>query len=163
MTKIGEYEFPEQIRTLAVEGVEQARQAFDELIGVARKTVTSVEEQSQTARQGAAALSRQLIGVAEDNVSATFAFAQSLALATSVEDLVRLHSEFLTGRAQAFSEQARSLGEAAAAAGGDLVRTGTRAADTAADAAADQASAAVEETEAVVTAVAEEVPPASAA
>jgi phasin len=56
---------------------------------------------------------------AEQNVANSFEFARKLVRAKDVQDILRLHSEFIRAQMEALSSQAKELGEAASRAAKD--------------------------------------------
>jgi phasin len=105
---------PSDMRALAEQSVDQAKNAFDAFINAAHQAVTQMEGQAMAAQAGARDISDKAIGYAEHNVAAAFDFAQKLVRANNVEDVVRLQTEFVQAQMQALNEQASDLGQTAA-------------------------------------------------
>jgi len=99
------FEIPHDMRAFAEKSVEQAKQAFDGFISATHQAVSAFEGQAETARQGA-----------ERNVASSFEFAQKLVRAKDIQELMRLQTDFIRNQMQILTEQARELGESAAAA-----------------------------------------------
>src|SRR5215467_1804515 len=104
------FEIPPEMRRLAETSVAQAKQAFDGFINAAQQSVSRVETQTAAAQAGATDMSRKAMAFASQNMAASFAFAQRLAQARDVEEVMRLQSDFLRSQMQTFAEQARELG-----------------------------------------------------
>jgi hypothetical protein len=69
---------PNEMRAFAERGVEQARQAFEGFVGAATKAMGQFQGSAQAAQSGAAEIAQKSITYAEQNVEATFDFAQKL-------------------------------------------------------------------------------------
>lgn len=115
MTERPNLEIPGELRTFAESSIQQARKALDSLIGAAHRAIDETEHRVDTAQGGVRELSRKAIGFAEDNVSASFDFAARLAKARTVDEWMKLHSDFAMEQARRFSEQAKAIGAGGAA------------------------------------------------
>ena len=104
------FESPADMRRLAVTSVAQAKQAFDGFMSAAQQAVSRMESQTAAAQAGATDMSRKAMAFASQNMAASFAFAQKLAQARDVEEVMRLQADFLRAQMQTFTEQARELG-----------------------------------------------------
>ena len=116
------FEIPAEMRSFAEKSVAQAKQAFDGFLAAAQQAIERVEGQTAAAQAGAADMSRKAMTFAGHNMAASFAFAQKLAHARDVEEVMRLQAEFLKGQMQAFSEQAKELGAAFTQAAADSAK-----------------------------------------
>lgn len=114
-------EIPGELRSLAETSIGQARKALDSLMSAAHRALDETEHRVDSAQGGVRELSRKSIGFAEDNVAASFDFAARLAKARTLDEWIRLHSDFAMEQARRFSEQAKAIGAsgAAIAKGGD--------------------------------------------
>jgi phasin len=108
------FEVPPEMRAFAEKSVEQARQAFESFISTAHSTVSALEGQAETTRQGAKDLGQQAVAFAERNIASSFEFARNLVRATDINELVRLQSDYIAAQMKALSEQAKELGESTA-------------------------------------------------
>ncbi len=104
--------FPGESATLAETSIEQARKALDSLIGAAHRAIDETEHRVDTAQGGVRELSRKTIGFAEANVAASFDFAARLVKARTLDEWVKLHSEFAMEQTRRFSEQVRQSARA---------------------------------------------------
>jgi phasin len=107
------FEIPGDMRAFTERSVQQARVAFDTFISAAQQAMTTFEGQAAAMRRGSDDMRDRAMAFAEQNVSASFEFAQRLVRAKDVEELVRLQTEFVQSQIAALSEQAKELGEAA--------------------------------------------------
>jgi phasin len=111
MAATDRFDVPPEMRAFAEKSVEQARQAFDGFISAAHHAVNTLEGQAQTARQGAKDVTGKAMTFAEQNVASSFEFAQQLVRAKDIQDVMKLQADYIKQQMQAFSEQAKELGE----------------------------------------------------
>jgi len=109
----GNFEIPQEMRTLAEQSVEQAKKAFDTFMATAQKTASSIDGQASAAQSGAKDLRQKAMTFAEKNVAASFELAQKLVHAKDLEEVGRLQAEFVQRQGRALAEQAQELGETA--------------------------------------------------
>jgi phasin len=121
MATTDRFELPPEVRNLAERSVEQARQAFDGFIAAAQQAVTAFEGQAETARKGAKDVTEKAMSFAQHNIASSFELAQQLIRAKDVQEVMKLQNEYITKQMQAFSEQARTLGESTSQAGRDAM------------------------------------------
>jgi phasin len=110
-----QFKIPSEMRALAEQSVAQARQAFDGFIDAARKTAESLQSQATTTGLGVRDITRKAMAFAEENVAASFDYAQKLVRAKDADEVMRLQKDYLDRQMQALTAQARELGERAAA------------------------------------------------
>ena len=116
MAAPNQFEIPHDMRAFAEKSVEQAKQAFDGFISATHQAVSAFEGQAETARQGARHVAEKAMNFAERNVASSFEFSQKLVRAKDIQELMRLQTEFIRNQMQILTEQAKELGESAAAA-----------------------------------------------
>jgi len=107
-----QFEIPSDMRKFAEKSVEQAKQAFDSFIAAASQAMSTFEGQAEAFRHGSDDVRRRAIAFAEQNVDASFEFAQRLVHAKDVQEVVRLQTEFVQSQIRTLTEQAKELGEA---------------------------------------------------
>lgn len=107
------FEIPAEMRQMAEQSVEQARKAFDGFIAAAEDAVSRFGGQAAIAQAGARDVGKKAMTFAEQNVANSFAFAQKLVRARDVQEILRLHSEFIREQMEALSNQAKELGDVA--------------------------------------------------
>ncbi len=71
------------------------------------------------AQAGARDVGKKAMTFAEQNVANSFEFAHKLVRAKDVQEILRLHSEFIRAQMEALSNQAKELGDAASTAAKD--------------------------------------------
>ena len=103
-----------EVRAFAESSVTQARQAFEGFVDAANKAVGQFQGRAETAQSGATEIAHKSIAYAEQNVAATFDFAQKLMNAKDAAEVLGLQSEYLSRQMLALSTQVRDLGQSAA-------------------------------------------------
>lgn len=116
------FEVPSEMRDLASRSVEQARKAFETFIGAAQKASDTVDAGTHPIQKNVADASRMTVSFAEKNMNAAFDMAQRLVQAKTMEEVVKIQTEFVQGQAQALQ--------------GQMVEAGTKAKQQFADASA---------------------------
>ena len=109
-----QFAIPNEMRSLAEQSVAQARQAFDGFLQAANQAMGQFQGQAQAARSGAQEIAQKSMTYAEQNVAATFDFAQKLMRAKDAAELMALQSEYLSRQMQTISAQVQDLGQSAA-------------------------------------------------
>jgi phasin len=105
---------PPEMRAFAQKSVDEAKKAFESYMDAAVKTLSTAEGSAGAIQEGTRELGRKAMGFAEDNVAASFAFAERLVRAKDAEEVMRLQAEFAKAQMQALAEQAKALGQTAA-------------------------------------------------
>ena len=93
------------MRAIAENSVEQARQAFNGFIGAAHRAVDMFGE---TAGKGAKEIAEKAVTFAEMDMTLSFEFARKLVRAHGVQDVLKLQAEYVNAQMQLFSEHART-------------------------------------------------------
>lgn len=120
-----QFEVPPEIRTLAEAGVQQVRKAFESFLNAAQSTAQAIEGQGSAARAGAREIGTKAISYAEKNMTASLDYAQKLAQAKDISDIMRLHSEYVQSQMRALAEQASEMGHAVTRAAMDATKKPT--------------------------------------
>jgi phasin len=113
MDHMKNFEIPSDMRKFAEQSVEQARQAFGGFINAAQQAVNDMEGHASTARAGAKDVGEKAMTFAQQNIMASFEFAQKLLKARDVQDVMKLQTEFIQSQMQVLNEQAKELGQSA--------------------------------------------------
>jgi len=111
--------FPADMMALTEQSFEQARTAFEKLMGIAHTSIETAEDRTKAAQAGARDISAKVMDFAEQNVAEAFAYAQRLVHAKDPQALVQLHTEFVQSQIKTLTEQAKTLGAAA----GNMAKT----------------------------------------
>jgi phasin len=105
------FEIPAEMRAFAEKSVEQARKAFEMFLAQANQAVTSFEGQAAAMRKSSEDVRQRAMSFAEQNIAASFDFAQRLLKAKDIEEVVSLQAEFMKAQMQVLAEQAKEIGE----------------------------------------------------
>ncbi len=109
-----QFAIPNEMRTFAEQSVAQARKAFDGFIQAANQAMGQLEGHADAARSTAHEIAHKSMSYAEQNVAATFDFAQKLMQAEDTAEVMELQSEYLSRQMQTISAQVQDLGQSAA-------------------------------------------------
>lgn len=105
------FDIPDHMRDAANRSIEQARKALDQVIDATHQAVAKAEGSAKSVREGTADVQRQAMAFVEENISASFEFAERLVRARTVEELAALQQEFLARHIKAAGEQGKHLAE----------------------------------------------------
>ncbi|HLI98641.1 MAG TPA: phasin family protein [Bradyrhizobium sp.] len=105
------FEIPKDMRTMAEAGVDQARKAFEKFIDGAQATADTLSARADTVRAGAKDAGTVAISYAEKNVQASLDYAQSLLHAKDLNEILRLHRDYVQIQMRSLTEQAGEIGE----------------------------------------------------
>jgi phasin len=109
-----QFAIPNEMRAFAEQSVAQARKAFDGFIEATNKAMGQMQGHAQAAHSGATEIAHKTMTYAEQNVAATFDFAQKLMSAKDASEVMGLQSQYLSRQMQALSTQVQDLGQSAA-------------------------------------------------
>jgi phasin len=109
-----QFAMPNEVRAFVEQSVSQARNAFDGIVQAANQAVSQWQGQAEAARAGASEIAHKSMAYAEQNMTATFDFAQKLMHAKDPTEVLRLQSEYLNRQMTTLSTQAQELGQSAA-------------------------------------------------
>jgi len=107
------FEIPTDMRAFAEKSVEQARKAFDTFISAAQGAASALEQQAAVVRSGSEDMRQRAMSFAEQNVNASFEFAQRLVRAKDMQEVAKLQSDYVKSQMEVLGEQAKELGAAA--------------------------------------------------
>jgi phasin len=110
MAAPGKYEIPNEMRDFADQSVEQARKAFEGFVEAAYKASNAVESQADAAQGNFRHVAGAAVAFAEQNMTASFTYAQRLVRAKSLEELMAIQAEFAKSQMETLSKQAREMG-----------------------------------------------------
>ena len=105
------YEMPTEVRDFAEKSVEQARKAFDGLLGAANKAVSAAETQASTVQTNTKEITTKAMSYAERNVTAAFELAQKLVRAKDLQEVMQHQSDYLKSQAAALQAQLQDFGQ----------------------------------------------------
>jgi len=109
-----QFAMPNEVRAFVEQSVAQARTAFDGIAQAATTAVAQWQGHAQAARAGASEIAHKSMAYAEQNMTASFEFAEKLMQAKDPAEVMRLQSEYLNHQMKMLSTQAQELGQSAA-------------------------------------------------
>jgi phasin len=112
MTDKPQFEIPDAVREMAERNVEQARQAYAQLMEAARQTQEMAGKSSDAMSESARDLQMKALHFAEENVNTTLSYATELAQARSLEDFLAIQTRYAQRQAANYASQAQELGRA---------------------------------------------------
>jgi hypothetical protein len=114
--KFQETQVPDTMRALVQKNVAQTRELYERSRGTLRSVLESWEKSFGAAAQGAVALNRKVLDIAERNMDTNFALATGLAGAKNFADVMALHAAYwrkqfgnLSGQAEEVSALSTKL------------------------------------------------------
>jgi phasin len=112
---------PESVRATVVKAVDQSREVYDRSREALDASFATLERTFDAAGQGAVALNRKIIDIAQRNVNSGFDLAKSLAGAKNLSEMVELQAAYWQKQLNTLPSQAeevRALSSRVAAAAG---------------------------------------------
>ena len=110
----GSFEIPAEMRAFAEKSVEQAKQACESFLNAAQNAVNTAGSQVTTAQSGVKEAGELAMRFAQRNIAASFEFAQQLARAKDLQEVIALQAEYASGQIAVLRDQAKELGRQAA-------------------------------------------------
>ena len=106
------FEVPSEMRDLAARSVEQARKAFETFIGAAQKASDTMNASggANPIQQTLSDNSRLTVAYAERNMNAAFDMAERLVQAKTVEEAMKIQTEYMQAQTQALQSQMQEAG-----------------------------------------------------
>ncbi|MCX5495499.1 phasin family protein [Kaistia dalseonensis] len=105
------FEIPEQMRAFADKSVDQAKKAFDDFMNATVKAVDKVETSTKSLQEGALDVNRKALGYIEENIAASFDFAQKMVRVKTIEELGELQQSFLKQQVESVQAQGKNMTE----------------------------------------------------
>jgi phasin len=116
------FEIPNDMRSVAEAGFEQARKAFESFLSGAQQTASSMEGRGEAVRSSVREISSKAISYAQQNMTASLDYAEKLVRAKDLSEVMRLHTEYVQGQMKALTEQASDIGQTMGRAAMDATR-----------------------------------------
>jgi phasin len=101
--------FPEAARELADKTVAQTREAYERSKDALEAALETIERSYDALGQGAAALNRKIIEIAQRNLNSGFDLAKSLATAKTLAEMVELRATYWRKQFTALAAQAEEV------------------------------------------------------
>ena len=110
MADKGDFEIPESLREMTQKSVDQARQAYEQLMAQSRQAQEMMTR--STAAMGAAAkdVQAKALEYTQANMKSGFDLADRLSRAGSVREALEIQSEYARTQIETYSRQAQELG-----------------------------------------------------
>lgn len=109
----GGYEIPNEMRDFAEKSVEQARKAFEGFLDAAYKASNAMETQANSTKDNMRAVAGAAVNFAEQNMSASFNYAQRLVRAGTIEEVLKIQQEFARSQIETLNKQMQEMGAVA--------------------------------------------------
>ena len=100
---------PEAVRSLAEQGVAQSREAYGQAKDAMEEAVEVLERTFDEAGQGAIALNRKVIDIAQTNLNSGFDLAKSLASARTMAEVMELQVNYMRRQFEQLAAQAEEI------------------------------------------------------
>ncbi len=107
-------DIPEAVREAAERSVAEARKAVERMLDATRDAVAAAEARSASVRADSQAIGQKAMTFAQANMQSAFDLAERIARAKTVEEVMRLQSEYAARQASNASQQVQELGSAGA-------------------------------------------------
>jgi phasin len=119
-------QLPEAMRSLAEKNIAQTRELYERSKNALEAVVESCERSFDAAGQGAVALNRKIIDIAQRNINSSFDLAKNLAGAKNLTEAMELQAAYWRkqlGALQAQAEEVRTLSTKVAADATEPIKT----------------------------------------
>ena len=100
---------PETVRAMVEKAVDQSREVYDRSKDALDASVATLERSFDAAGQGAVAVNRKIIDIAQRNVNSGFDLAKSLAGAKNLSEMVELQAAYWRKQFGALAAQAEEV------------------------------------------------------
>lgn len=105
-----QFEIPEPMRELAERNVEQARGAYAQFMEMARQAQEMMSRSQGVMASSAIEFQTKAMKFAEKNIEQGFSFAEDMARARDVKQVVEIQQRHAQKQMQAYAEQTQELG-----------------------------------------------------
>jgi len=109
MSEPKEFEIPDTVRKLTETSVEQARQAYNQVLEATRKTQDMVARSSDAMATAFRDVQAQTLRYTEQNMQANFALAAELARARDLKEAFEIQSRFARTQMETYASQAKEI------------------------------------------------------
>lgn len=111
MADIPQMEIPDAVRQMAERNVEQARNAYTQMMEAARKAQETVTKSSGAMTEAALEVQAKAMRFASDNIESSFKLASELARARDMKDYFEIQARHAQRQMQAYTQQTQELGQ----------------------------------------------------
>ena len=116
MPEMPQMEIPDSVRQVAERNVEQARNAYTQMMDMARKAQDTVAKSQGAMTEAALEVQGKAMRFASENIEASFKLASDLARARDMKDYFEIQARHAQKQMQTYTAQAQELGQLIAAA-----------------------------------------------
>jgi phasin len=106
-------QMPESMRAVFETGVAQARAMFEQMMVATERSMSGFEGSARAFQSNAMDANRQIMTIAEENVTAALALAERLVQARDVQEMLQAHQSFVREQMERLGDQTRELTELA--------------------------------------------------
>ena len=110
MAETPNMEIPEAVRQMAEQNLEQARNAYDQFMGMVSKAQEMATHSSGTMTESAMEIQKRSMKFTEQNMQASFSLAADLAKARNMKEYFEIQSRHAQRQMQTYTHQAQELG-----------------------------------------------------
>lgn len=112
MTKsIPGFDVPPEMRDMLEKGVSQARQGFETVMAAADEAARTLDEKAGSAQSQAKDLRRKTLDFTGQNVQAAFELAANLVKAKSLDEVMKLQTDYMTSQFATLRGQIQDAGQ----------------------------------------------------
>jgi phasin len=112
MTNGPSFSVPEEVREVLDQGVQQARTGFEKMMQAADEAARGLDEKAGSAQKQALDMRRKTMAFTEQNVAAAFDLAAKLVKAKSVDEVMKLQTDYMTRTFASMRGQIQDAGQA---------------------------------------------------
>lgn len=105
------FQMPDEMRDAMDKGVQQARQGFEKMMQAADEAARGIDDKANSAQKQALDMRRKTMAFTEQNVAAAFDLAAKLVRAKSIDEVMRLQTEYMTQSFAAMRGQIQEAGQ----------------------------------------------------
>lgn len=109
-TEATPFQIPAEMKAYADRTFDQAHKAFGVFVARAEEAVTKVDGSAKMMGEKNVEANRRLLAFTEENVNAALELARALVRADTVEEMMRVQSEFATRRLELMKTRAKDAG-----------------------------------------------------
>lgn len=108
-TELPQLEFPSGFRIVAVDGLEQMKEGYEQITESTEEAEGVLEQSYAGAVHGGTELGMKMFAAVQANINAGFDFAAEMAEAKSLPDIIELSTRFAARRIEAAAAQSKEL------------------------------------------------------
>ena len=111
MADIPQMEIPDAVRQMAERNVEQARNAYSQLMDMARKAQEMTTKSSGAMAEAAMDIQTRMLRFTEENIESSFKLAGDLARARDMKEYFEIQNRHAQRQLQSYATQAQEIGK----------------------------------------------------